>query len=119
MVGSHLDTRFGSGGDLHISRNRGARIFAGVPESNATNVPSAAANNTQAGNTLFDLVRPPDRASVAVFAYFEDGQKGLLGNVNSADPFHSFLAFFLFFQKFALARNVTAVALGNNVLANG
>src|SRR3989449_9529884 len=51
--------------------------------------------------------------------YLEDREEGFLGNVHAADAFHAPLAFFLFFEEFALARDVAAIALGENVLAHG
>ena len=50
---------------------------------------------------------------------FEDGEEGFLGNVHLADALHAALAFFLFFEKFAFAGNVAAVAFGENVFADG
>src|SRR5437660_2721143 len=49
---------------------------------------------------------------------FEDGEEGFLRDVHLADALHAALAFFLFFEEFAFARNVAAVALGKYVLAN-
>src|SRR3954467_8399923 len=53
-----------------------------------------------------------------LFADFEDCQEGFLRDIHFADPFHAALSFLLFFKKFAFAGNVTAVALGNDVLAD-
>src|SRR5882762_9534180 len=50
--------------------------------------------------------------------YLQNGEEGFLRNVHLADALHAALAFFLFFEEFAFARNVAAVALGENVLAN-
>ena len=50
--------------------------------------------------------------------HFEDGEKGRLGNLDVADLTHAFLASLLLLQKFALARDVTAVALGRHILAH-
>src|SRR5258706_3907832 len=52
-------------------------------------------------------------------SHFQDGEKGFLRNVHLADALHAALAFLLFFEEFALARNVAAVALGENVFADG
>ena len=38
-------------------------------------------------------------------------------NLDLPDPFHPFFPFFLFLEKFSLARDVAAVALGEDVLA--
>src|SRR5882762_7619373 len=51
--------------------------------------------------------------------YLQNGEEGFLRNVHLADALHAALAFFLFFEEFAFARNVAAVALGENVLADG
>src|SRR5258708_32202839 len=49
---------------------------------------------------------------------FQDGEEGFLRDVDLADALHAALAFFLFFEKFAFAGNVAAVALGENIFAN-
>src|SRR6266849_2615543 len=51
-------------------------------------------------------------------SHFEDGEKGLLWNVDLADALHALFAFFLFFEELALAGDVTAVAFGQNVFTN-
>src|SRR6266436_5269784 len=50
---------------------------------------------------------------------FEDREEGFLRDVNLADALHAAFAFFLFFEEFAFARNVAAVALGENVFSDG
>ena len=42
----------------------------------------------------------------------KDGKEGFLRNLHGTDLLHSFLTGLLFFQKFTLACNVAAVALG-------
>ena len=54
-----------------------------------------------------------------VFADFEDGEEGFLGDVDFADALHALFAFFLFLEEFALAGDVAAVALGDDVFADG
>src|SRR5690242_10345400 len=49
---------------------------------------------------------------------FQNREEGFLRNVHLADALHAALAFFLFFEQLAFARDVAAVALGKNVLAN-
>src|SRR6266852_6172843 len=56
---------------------------------------------------------------VAGGGYFEDGEEGFLRDVDLADALHALLAFFLFFEEFAFTADVAAVALGQNVFANG
>src|SRR5712692_10903484 len=52
-------------------------------------------------------------------SHLQDGEEGFLRDVYSADALHAALAFFLFFEELAFARNVSAVALGENVFADG
>jgi len=47
---------------------------------------------------------------------FENGEEGFLRNIDLAYALHAALPFFLFFEEFAFARNVSAVALGENIL---
>src|SRR6202040_1985895 len=56
---------------------------------------------------------------VAGGGYFEDGEEGFLGDVDLADALHALFSFFLFFEKFTFAGNVTAVAFGEDVFADG
>src|ERR1700689_1621071 len=49
---------------------------------------------------------------------FQHGEKSFLGNVHAANALHALLAFLLFFEKLALARDVSAVAFRAHVLAN-
>ncbi len=52
-----------------------------------------------------------------LFAEFEDGEEGLLGDFDAADGLHALLALFLLFEQFAFAGNVAAVAFGGDVFA--
>src|SRR5216683_830475 len=52
-------------------------------------------------------------------SYLQNREKGFLRDVHLADTLHAALAFFLFFEEFAFAGNVAAVALGENVFADG
>src|SRR5664279_3334235 len=54
-----------------------------------------------------------------VFPNPENRQKGLLRDVHAAYPLHALLAFLLLFQQFALAADIAAITLGNNVLTQG
>src|SRR5574341_532304 len=49
----------------------------------------------------------------------EDRQERLLRHLDLADLLHAFLALLLFLEQLALSRDVTAVALGGDVLAHG
>ncbi len=51
--------------------------------------------------------------------YFEDGEEGFLGDVDAADALHALFAFLLLFEELALAGDVAAVALGEDVFADG
>jgi hypothetical protein len=50
---------------------------------------------------------------------FEYGQKGGLRQHHLTHHFHALFPFFLLFQQFALAGNVSTVALGGYILAKG
>ena len=45
--------------------------------------------------------------------------EGLLGDFDASEVLHALLALFLLLEEFALARDVTAVTLGEHVLATG
>src|SRR5438874_13405510 len=55
--------------------------------------------------------------SRASIAQPEGGHEGLLGNLDAPDLLHALLALLLPFEQLALARDFTAVALGDDVLA--
>src|SRR5574344_31300 len=48
----------------------------------------------------------------------QDGEEGLLRNINTAERLHALLALFLFVQQLLLPRHVTAIALGQYVLTH-
>jgi hypothetical protein len=48
----------------------------------------------------------------------EHREEGFLRNIDLADALHAALAFFLFFEQLAFARDVPAVAFGENVFEN-
>ena len=48
----------------------------------------------------------------------QNGQERLLGHFDRSDLLHALLSFFLFFEQFALARDIAAVALCRHVLAD-
>src|SRR5512146_2568778 len=50
-------------------------------------------------------------------AHLQYRKERLLRDLNRADLLHSLLALFLLFEQFLLSRDVPAVALGENVLA--
>src|SRR5262249_30770941 len=51
-------------------------------------------------------------------ADFQHCQKGFLRYVHFADALHSLLAFLLFFQELAFARDISTVALGEYIFAD-
>src|SRR5687768_6841377 len=51
-------------------------------------------------------------------SHLQDGEKGLLRDLDLADPLHPLLAFLLLLEQLALAGDVAAVALGEHVLAH-
>ena len=56
---------------------------------------------------------------LASLAHLQHRQERFLRNIHAADALHALLAFFLFLQQLALADDVAAVALGEDVLADG
>ena len=54
-----------------------------------------------------------------LFADFEAGEEGFLGDVDLADALHALFAFFLFVEEFLFAGDVASVALGDDVFADG
>src|SRR5690606_38285406 len=58
-------------------------------------------------------------ASARALVHPQDGEEGLLGDLDGADALHPLLPFLLLLEELALARDVPAVALGEDVLAHG
>ena len=54
-----------------------------------------------------------------VASEFEDAHERLLGDLDAADALHALLALLLLLQQLALAADVAAVALGDDVLPQG
>src|SRR5271156_2175290 len=67
---------------------------------------------------ICDIQPPTLEQLTAALAYLQHREKRFLRNVHAADAFHSLLAFFLFFQEFAFAADVSPVAFGDYVLAD-
>src|SRR5215210_7574741 len=82
-----------------------------APPSRAARSPTRCAATSRSRST-----RRWDRELVAEF---EDGQEGLLRDLDAADLLHPLLALALALEQLALARDVAAVALGRHVLAEG
>src|SRR3954454_16690272 len=61
--------------------------------------------------------RTTSRAAEKSVAEFEGGDEGLLRDFDAADLLHAFLAGLLLLEQLALARDVTAVTLRDDVLA--
>src|SRR3954452_20859456 len=53
----------------------------------------------------------------SLFIHFQHSKKSLLRNLYAPDLLHALLALFLFFQQLAFARDVAAIAFGDNVFA--
>src|SRR5206468_416087 len=53
---------------------------------------------------------------LVLFVDLEDGEEGFLRYLDLADALHALLALLLLFEELALARDVAAVALGDDVL---
>src|SRR5581483_1608137 len=53
-----------------------------------------------------------------LFVHFQHGEEGLLRDLDLADALHALLAFLLFFEQLAFARDVAAVTLRQHVLAH-
>src|SRR6266404_2882669 len=52
-------------------------------------------------------------------AHLQHRQKCLLGYIHAPDALHALFAFFLFFQQFAFAGDIAAVAFRQDVFADG
>src|SRR5580704_14515340 len=61
----------------------------------------------------------PERRLRQCSVHLEDGQEGLLRDLDRAHLLHALLALFLLLEELALAADVAAVALGEHVLAHG
>src|SRR5215472_17163565 len=61
---------------------------------------------------------PATSALFLLLPHLQYCQKGLLRDFDAADALHALLAFLLFLEQFALARNIAAIALGEHVLAH-
>ena len=64
-------------------------------------------------------LRAAARSPRRVVAELQDGQERLLGHLDAPDLLHAPLALLLLLEQLALARDVAAVALGDDVLAEG
>jgi hypothetical protein len=56
---------------------------------------------------------------LSLFIDLQNGQEGLLRDFHRADLLHALLAGLLLFEKLLLAADVTAITLGQHVLAQG
>src|SRR5690606_6712902 len=81
---------------------------------------AAALNRESSGETqcVSATGATPVARSIAV-AGTQHAQKRLLWDLDAAELLHPLLAFFLLFEQLPLAGDVTAVALGGDVLAEG
>src|SRR5665647_842844 len=84
----------------------------------ATGLPSTAGLLSTAGMLFIaELLLGPAPAGRGVVG--QRGDEGLLRHLDPADHLHPLLAFLLLLEQLALTGDVTAVALGKNVLAHG
>src|SRR5262245_20160623 len=90
---------------------RGGRDSGASPEPVA---PASAAPGPAAPE-----IAPAGNGVVTGSLHLEEGQERLLGDVHPADLLHALLALLLLLEELALARDVAAVALGEDVLAQG
>src|ERR1700679_962946 len=97
--------------------------------SRAANSPQKSSAKTKKNKPVASARKPikkPSRELVGVSVLFVDRAAGdfqhreerFLGDINAADAFHALLSFFLLFEQFAFAADVSAVALGDDVFAN-
>src|SRR5688572_31923804 len=56
-------------------------------------------------------------AAMLFRAHLQDRQEGFLRDFHAPDPLHPLLAFLLFLEQLPLARDIAAVALGEDVLS--
>src|SRR5215468_7350591 len=68
------------------------------------------------GTSVSSLASPSGLRSTI---HFEHGEERLLRHLDGSDLLHTALAFLLFLQELALARDVAAITLGGDVLAQG
>src|SRR3954470_12902682 len=57
-------------------------------------------------------------SAIVIGAHLENGEERFLRDLDPPDALHALLAFLLLLEQLALARDVTAVALGEHVLAH-
>ena len=88
----------------------GARAPAGAPVGRADD--AGGGSGTSGGVAMG--TRP---GAVRVSVHLEDGEERLPGDLHRPHLLHALLSLFLLFEEFALARDVAAVALGQDVLA--
>src|SRR5438105_6545876 len=61
--------------------------------------------------------RSARQSPASIRIHFEGGDECLLRDLDAAELPHSLFAFLLLVEKFAFARNVAAIALGGDILA--
>src|SRR5271168_3094362 len=75
----------------------------------------AAVSRALSGCTL-EMLRAGS-ATIALLPDLEQGQESLLRNLDASDLLHPLLAFLLLLEQLAFSRDIAAVTLGGNVLA--
>src|SRR5712671_6912735 len=94
-------------------------VFSSLGNQETKGIKEVHTNNRDNHEELRSSRRNSILLVVGRRGYFEDGEEGFLRDIHLADALHAALAFFLFFEEFALAGNVSAVAFGENVFADG
>src|ERR1044072_553352 len=83
---------------------------------------SSRRGRAQSSSSFCSALVAPDVVAVNCIArsliYFQYCEKRFLGNLDAADFLHALLAFLLLLEQLPLARDVTAVAFGDYVLAH-
>src|SRR5271170_6522250 len=96
--------------------SRSAMIIAS-PYSRATDFCACARSGSRAfGGCTLEILRAGS-ATIALLPDLEQGEESLLRNLDAPDLFHPLLAFLLLLEQLAFSRDVAAVTLGGDVLA--
>src|SRR5215469_2442108 len=95
----------------------GVPLYSPMMRSLTRGNQASAFRNCQ-GEQLQLAQNSPRWRLVAALANLEHSQKRFLRNIDAPDAFHALLAFFLLLEQLTLTGDVTAVALGEHVLAH-
>src|SRR3984957_9672642 len=99
---------------MKIASTRAMNIAS--PYSRATDFcPARSGSRALSGCTL-EMLRAGS-ATIALLPYLEQGQESLLRNLDASDLFHPFFAFLLLLEQLSFSRDIAAVTLGGDILA--